>query len=125
MSDAALLVLTLGLAICADTDDDYGRLCWKLQRGEVLWPGDSDRLYAHEWIASRVRKIDSEALARQSLEKEGIVKTYPPGFWDEPCFDCGSMDCDGLCALKPDPPYCVLCGGECTGWHNDEEENAQ
>lgn len=71
MTDAQLLTLTLGLALVADTDADYGRLCWKLQRGEILSPSGYDRLYAHEWIASRVREIDSEALARQSLAMEG------------------------------------------------------
>ena len=121
MTDAQLLTLTLGLAITGDTYHEYGRLCWQLQRGAVLWPGDSDQLYAVEWWSARVREIDSEALARQSLAMEDYEIPLTPAQLEEPCFDCGRMDCDGLCTVKPDPPYCVLCGGECERDHSDDE----
>lgn len=32
---------------------------------------------------------------------------------------------EGLCVLAEDPPYCVLCGGECEGDHLDEEGEGQ
>lgn len=122
MTNAQLLTLTLGLAVVADTGDDYGRLCWRLQRGALLWPGDYDRLYAHEWIAARVREIDSEALARHSLAMEGSEVNERI---TEPCGECGSIDCDGFCYIdsQPEPPYCGVCGGVCTGSHPGEDDD--
>lgn len=64
------LILTLGRAIIEDTDADYGQLCWQLQRGYPVIGPAADRLYAHEWWAARIRDVDSEALARWSLERE-------------------------------------------------------
>jgi hypothetical protein len=47
---------------------------------------------------------------------------YPPGFWDEPCFDCGRLPC--VCPPVAEPPYCPICGGECSGNHGEDEADS-
>lgn len=70
MSQHALQVLLLGLAIVADADAEYGRLCILLMRGPLA-PAEAEQIEAIEWWMERVYAVDSEALARLALEREG------------------------------------------------------
>lgn len=70
MSQHALQVLLLGLAIVADTDATYGQFCIRLLRGPLA-PAEAEQIEAIEWWMERVYAVDSEALARLALEREG------------------------------------------------------